>query len=267
MASPVASVGSYCSASDKIHSSEATPSLGSTPPPNTLDTLTKPPFTVSSRTRSKKSIKSPVTRPSVNCKLDKNLTLSSDTDDVIEIEPPVLPLSCEDVDSAMNPSKLSKLLEFCNPGCRLVIPQVGERCHRFDSFEPDQLEPEAVLSAAFFRVGVSLPLHPFLTELLNFYQLAPLQLTPNSYRMAIGTYILYANEFSTTLTVPEFHYFYQLKETGKSVGSYYLTAWGNLQGRCIKGSKKEMSGWQKHFLYCYDCQSYRKEFNTSPSKY
>lgn len=173
-------------------------------------------------------------------------------------------LSCANTRTSMTAQKLENLLEACNPGCSLVVPQPEERCHDFSNFEPDQAIPCAVFSAQFFRLGLSLPLHPFIVDILNTYKLAPLQLTPNSYRMAICMYILYDSLFQVKLTARELGFFYQLKETGKTSGFYYLTTWNIHIGKCIKGNKQGMSGWHKQFLYCYDCPSYRTDFNHDP---
>ena len=48
-----------------------------------------------------------------------------------------------------------------------------------------------MLSAQFLRLGISLPLRPFILEILDFYEVAPMQLTHNSYRMAVCLYIIY----------------------------------------------------------------------------
>lgn len=60
------------------------------------------------------------------------------------VEPPAVVLAGEHIDSIMTPARLQSLLEFCNPGCTLVIPQPGERCHRFDSIKPGTDYPNAV---------------------------------------------------------------------------------------------------------------------------
>lgn len=156
--------------------------------------------------------------------------------------------ACEDIDSTMNTDRLERLLEMCNLGCSLVIPSAGERCHKFDDFEPDQVIPDAVLSASYFKLGFSLPMHSFFIEMLKFYDIAPMQLTPNSFRVAACMYILYDQTFSVALTARELGYFYQLKDVGRKVGVFYLTAWNNRQGRCIKGNKKGMYDWLEQFL-------------------
>lgn len=80
---------------------------------------------------------------------------------------------CENMDSSMNDERLEKLLETCYPGSRLVILKAGERCHRFDSLEIGFPIPYAVVLASFFKLGFSLPMHPFFLEILDFYRLAP----------------------------------------------------------------------------------------------
>lgn len=108
-------------------------------------------------------------------------------------------------------------------------------------------------------------MHSFFREMLEFYDLAPHQLTPNSYHMAACMYILYDKEFSVPLTARELEYFYRLKDAGKNVGHFYLSAWEANRGKCIKGNKVGMNDWLDQFLYCYDCKEYIKDFNTAPS--
>lgn len=69
---------------------------------------------------------------------------------------------CEKTDSIMTTAKLEKLFEECpRPPCTIVIPEPGERAHMFDVKNPDRGIPNAVISAAFLKVGFSVPLHPF----------------------------------------------------------------------------------------------------------
>lgn len=172
---------------------------------------------------------------------------------------------CEKTDSIMTLSRLEKLYEECpRPTCTIAIPGPGERAHSFNVRTPELGIPKAVISAAFFKVGVYVPLHPFIREILDFYELAPLQLTPNSYRLAICTYILYASKFTTPLTAKELGYFFKLKDTGRSSGCFYLSAWPCHQGQCIKNVKQNFEQWPEQFLYCYGCPEVRYEFNRRP---
>ena len=91
---------------------------------------------------------------------------------VESVEPLAIPLACENLDFIMTPARLQSILESCNPGCTFVLPQPGERCHHFDSLKSGTTSPNVVLSSQFFRLGLSLPVHPFILEILNFYKVS-----------------------------------------------------------------------------------------------
>lgn len=146
------------------------------------------------------------------------------------------------------------------------MSKAGETCHHFDSLKLGRAIPLTVLSQSYFKLGFSLSMHPFFHEILDFYNLAPMQLTPNSFRMAACMFILYDQAFSVKLIARELGHFYQMKDTGRKLGVFYLTVWNSKQGRCIKGNKIGMYDWQEQFLYCFDSEEIRKGFNLSPSK-
>ena len=85
------------------------------------------------------------------------------------VEPPIVLLACENLDSIMTPVRLQSLLESCNRGCTLVIPQPGERRHCFDSLRLETAIPNVVMSSQFFKLGISLPLHPFILKIMDFF--------------------------------------------------------------------------------------------------
>lgn len=162
----------------------------------------------------------------------------------------------------MSMSKLEKLYEECpHPTCTVVIPETGDGAHRFDVRILERGIPKAIISVTFFKAGVYTLLHPFMRDVLDFYELAPPQLTPNSYRLVIGMYVLYASKFTTFLIVRELGFFFKLKDTWKSSGCFYLSTWPCHQGQCIKGVKQNFEQWQELFLYCYDCLKVRHKFN------
>ena len=103
-------------------------------------------------------------------------------------------------------------------------------------------------------------------EILDFYGVSPMQLTPKSYRMAVYLYILYDIHHGVRMSALELGWFYQLKLTGRTPGFFYLTAWNTHHKKGFKGNRESMLDWQKLFLYCYDCPVYQKAFNLSPSK-
>lgn len=115
------------------------------------------------------------------------------------------------------------------------------------NFGPEQAILSVVLSAKHFKMGLTMPLHPFIVKILERYD------HPNSSRMAICMYILYHKQFQVKLTANELGYFYQLKQTGKNSGSFYLDSWNIHGSKCIRGNKKVVLGCQQYFLYCYGC--------------
>lgn len=98
---------------------------------------------------------------------------------------------CENMNSSMNEKRLEKLLESCNPVFLLVVPMAGERCHCFDCLEVALPILSAIISTSFFKLGFSLPMHPFFLELLDFYNLAPMQLTPSFFIIVACMIVLY----------------------------------------------------------------------------
>lgn len=124
---------------------------------------------------------------------------------------------CENMDSSMIEERLEKFLDSCNPGCRgcrLVIPGIGERCHCFDNLEMVFLPLVLLFHLPSLSRASPFPCILFSLEIINFYRIAPMQLTPNSFRMAACTFILYNRTFRLTLSSRELGHFYQHKNTG-----------------------------------------------------
>lgn len=72
-----------------------------------------------------------------------------------------------------------------------MISKSSDRCHRFDNYEPEKAIPHVVVSISHFKLGFTVPMHPFFVEMLDFYELTPLELTPNSFRVVVCMYVLY----------------------------------------------------------------------------
>lgn len=174
--------------------------------------------------------------------------------------------TCENLYSAINVERLENLLVAYTLGFRPVILEQGETCHRFDNFGPEQVIPDAFLSTIFFKLSFSLPMHPFFHDILEYYELDPLQLTPNSFRVVSCMYVLYDQTFYVPLSARELRYFYQLKDVRRKAGIFYLTTWNNRQDQCAKGNKRGIYDLQEMFLYSYDCDEIRKGFNMTPRK-
>lgn len=55
------------------------------------------------------------------------------------------------------------------------------------------------------------PMHPFLREIMNYYQIAAIQLSPNSYRMIIGLDIMYRKKVFPPPNMTEISHFVGLR--------------------------------------------------------
>ncbi|KAK0598910.1 hypothetical protein LWI29_000673 [Acer saccharum] len=69
--------------------------------------------------------------------------------------------------------------------------------------------------------GVTLPLQPFIARFLAEHQIAPAQLTPNSYRILMCLCLMWKLKGYGPLTPHEIHHFYTLRQAGNS-GTYFL---------------------------------------------
>ena len=97
----------------------------------------------------------------------------------------------------------------------LVVPGPGDL--------PSRPPPEHItLSAEFFRAGLRLPFHPFLRRALTAFNLAPIQLNANAYRILVGCYILWRKTFGAEMSVEVFQNVYRMKSSPSSLGSFYF---------------------------------------------
>ncbi|KAK1398909.1 hypothetical protein POM88_008772 [Heracleum sosnowskyi] len=115
-------------------------------------TLSSNPLTiklVSTRTRSEVK-----TRTTIHPETDSEVEMETSMEGEAPSESQGIIPACEELDTSMNANILKLLLQKHRPSCRLVIPSPGERCHRFDNFEPDQAIPSAVFSATVFRMEI-----------------------------------------------------------------------------------------------------------------
>ena len=76
-------------------------------------------------------------------------------------------------------------------------------------------------SEAIIQGGASLPLHPFLVQVLYYFNLAPIQFTPNSFRTMMTFYIAYMEDQLGEPSVEEFTYIYCIKALARNKGFWY----------------------------------------------
>ncbi|KAK1388967.1 hypothetical protein POM88_017145 [Heracleum sosnowskyi] len=97
--------------------------------------------------------------------------------------------ACVNMSSTIPERDIKKIMQFYSQDGSYAKPHPDMRPHRFDI---DNIRvPRAVVTDRHIPLGVGAPLHPWLRQIVDWYQIAPIQLSPNSYRMALGLFIIY----------------------------------------------------------------------------
>ncbi|KAL8146950.1 hypothetical protein AgCh_004615 [Apium graveolens] len=122
-----------------------------------------------------------------------------------------------------------------------------------------------VLTPKLISLGVGVPLHPYIKKILKWYDVAPVQLSPNSYKLAWALYIMYHNLRLGAPSMKEFSFFYSIR---KSIPGYHflvVNKWLNNKG-FNEGKISHERDWKEPFLYIYDIRRTRVRFNLEPNK-
>ena len=70
-------------------------------------------------------------------------------------------------------------------------------------------------SEAILKMEVFLPLHPFVVQVLNYFDIVPFQLPPNSHRLIVVFYIVFSEYYGVMPSVVYFVYIYGLNALAK----------------------------------------------------
>ena len=73
------------------------------------------------------------------------------------------------------------------------------------------------------KTGVFLPFHHFIEQVLEFFDIVPFQLSPNSYRLIVAFYIAFSELCKTTPIIGHFAFIFEVKALAKHPGFWYLT--------------------------------------------
>ncbi|GMN65307.1 hypothetical protein TIFTF001_034381 [Ficus carica] len=115
----------------------------------------------------------------------------------------------------------------------IVIPNYVELVVPGSNNLPSQPPPSYItLSAEFFRARLRLPFHPYLRQALTSFNVIPMQLNVNAYRVLISCFILWAKNFDEELSFRAFQNLYRMKMAPASSRSYYFQGY---QGMFITG--------------------------------
>lgn len=105
----------------------------------------------------------------------------------------------------------------------------------------------------------------FFKEILEWYDVVPIQLSPNSYKLAITLYILYHDEGLIPPSLEEFSYFFEIK---KSVKGYFFLVVQHKHNSLgfSEGKTSNLKNWKEPFFYVWNVERVRATFNIDPGK-
>ena len=103
------------------------------------------------------------------------------------------------------------------------------------------------LSEAILKAGVFLPLHPFIDQVLQFFDIIPFQLTLNSYCIIATFFITFLEACGVEPSIGHFDYVFGIKAFAKNAGFWYLTSHGDVVG--IGGLPNNMGQWKNDFFF------------------
>lgn len=99
-----------------------------------------------------------------------------------------------------------------------VVPLEEMRPHRFDI--GNHRIPRTVLTPRHVSLGVGAPLHDYFEKICKWFDIAPIQLSPKSYKLAAVLFILYQDKGYGAPSMEELSYFLRL--TRSSLGYFFL---------------------------------------------
>ena len=103
------------------------------------------------------------------------------------------------------------------------------------------------ISEAILKAGVFLPLHPFIDQVFQFFDIIPFQLTLNSYSIIVAFFIAFSKAFGVEPSLGHFSYVFGIKVVAKHAGFSYLTSRGDVVR--IKGLPNNVAQWKNNFFF------------------
>ena len=170
-------------------------------------------------------------------------------------------LSCVDQPSSLSWEELEWTMAYYEQKGTAVVPLEEMRAHRFDI--GNYRIPRLVLTPRHVSLGVGAPIHEYFEVICEWFDVAPIQLSPNSYKLAAGLYILYRDEGYGAPSMEELSYFFRL--TRSSLGYFFLVVRKQHNNKGFsEGRASHIKKWKEPFFYVYDVKRVRTQFNISP---
>ena len=173
-------------------------------------------------------------------------------------------LACVGLSSTASKAEIEWCLRYYDKGCIWARPHPWMRPHIFD-YNPRLRIPRMVLTPKLVKLGIGPPLHPYFRSIIEWFDIAPIQLSPNGWKLAIALYMLYQDHNNRAPTMEDLSYFFRLGAS--SLGYYYLVVWKthNSTG-WSEGKTSNEKKWKEPFFYTWPDERVRTQFNTTPSK-
>ena len=173
-------------------------------------------------------------------------------------------LACVGLSSTASKAEIEWCLRYYDKGCIWARPHPWMRPHVFD-YNPRLRIPRMVLTPKLVKLGIGPPLHPYFRSIIEWYDIAPIQLSPNSWKLAIALYMLYRDHNNRAPTMEDLSFFFRLGAS--SCGYYYLVIWKthNSTG-WSEGKTSHDKKWKEPFFYTWPDERIRTQFNVTPSK-
>lgn len=111
--------------------------------------------------------------------------------------------------------------------------------------------------------GIGLPLHHFFIEILNFYNLAPAQVSPVAWCHMLGTLLIYRKLKMGVPALVEWRSFYKLQNSPDNLGMYFFTNWPGGEALLITKTPNNIGEWKICFFWLaidHGSYSLRREF-------
>ena len=126
---------------------------------------------------------------------------------------------------------------------RICLPRKGEKACHF-------LPGEVCFYEAPFRCGLRFPIHPFIMELLNDFNVTPGKLLPNSWRVVISCMEIWmVVTEGDMIRLDEFVHQYHLKDS-KEYRYYELVPWVR-KARIITGFPSSFRYWKSRYFFVF----------------
>ena len=170
-------------------------------------------------------------------------------------------MSCVDQDSYISWDELEWLQDYYHMQGKSVVPKEGMRPHRFD--RENIRIPRMVTTLRHVPLRVTAPLPQYYVDLCDWFKVAPIQLSPNSYMLAARLYILFDKVGLGAPSMRELSHFFRL--TQSQPGYFYLVVQHEHNKKGLsEGRNTHVKKWKDTFFYTYNMTRVTTQFNPNP---